>query len=64
MFKTFATAVTSMFIAGSRANEVIDGVTILNEFSFWDAVNSSDYLFVYFYKSNWYVPCYASFLIH
>ncbi len=61
MFKTFATAVTTMFIAGTQANEIIDGVTVLNEFSFWDAVNSNDYLFVYFYKNNWYVPCNASF---
>ena len=38
MFKSFATALTSMFLVGTRANEVVDGVTILNEFSYWDAV--------------------------
>lgn len=47
--------VTSMLMVGSQANEVVDGVTILNEFSFWDAVNANDYLFVYFYRSSWYV---------
>jgi len=53
MFKSLATALTTMFIAGAQANEIIDGVTVLNEFSFWDAVKSNDYLFVYFYKNNW-----------
>ena len=55
MFKSFAAVVTSMLMVGSQANEVVDGVTILNEFSFWDAVNANDYLFVYFYRSLWYV---------
>jgi hypothetical protein len=53
MFKKFAAALTSMFLVGTHANEVVDGVTILNEFSFWDTVKQNDYLFVYFYRQNW-----------
>lgn len=55
MFRSFATALASMFFFSgtAQANEIIDGVTVLNEFSFQDTIKSNDFVLVYFYKSNW-----------
>jgi len=33
--------------------EHIDGVMMLNDYNFWDTVNSNDYLLIYFYKEKW-----------
>jgi len=55
MFRSFVKALLGTFLLSNTAaaNEVIDGVTLLNEFSFQDTVKANDYLLVYFYKSNW-----------
>lgn len=60
MFKSFFKALAGMCIAGQTVQAAggedwVDGVMMLNEFSFFDTVKANDYLLVYFYKDRWYV---------
>ena len=50
-------AIASLLLAftapSASAQTINDGIMVLNEFEFNDAVKSNDYLLVYFFKKNW-----------